>query len=458
MTSLHRLASLAAHTLARPPKPLVAALAVALVGFGATAFGLAPLAPDAADLPKRLVTEDIAAEPITAQLEALAAQPIDLYRSERTRASDTADSLLRRLGIDDAAAAEFMRRDALARRVLEGRGAKMVQARVSAAGALETLVARYPAECSEQLATHFTRLTIERAGDVFTAHLETAPLAVQVRLGSGTIRSSLFAATDDAHLPDPVASQLAEIFASDIDFHHELRKGDTFSVMYEALTADGEPIAWSQQAAGRVLAAEFVNGGQHHSAVWFKGSGDAKGGYYDLAGKSKRGAFLASPLAFSRITSGFALRLHPILQQWRRHLGVDYAAPSGTPVRSVGDGTVEFAGWQNGYGNVVQIRHDGARETLYAHLSRIDVRRGEKIEQGEKIGAVGATGWATGAHLHFEFRVGGVQHDPLAIAKAAESATLGAADASRLAQLARAARAQLDAAAGTPTAQIGLAE
>jgi len=168
MTSLHRLASLAAHSLARPPKPLVAALAVALVGFGATAFGLAPLAPDAADLPKRLVTEDIAAEPVAAQLEALAAQPIDLFRSERTRASDTADSLLRRLGIDDAAAAEFMRKDALARRVLEGRGGKMVQARVSVAGMLEALVARYPAERSEQLATHFTRLTIERAGDALT--------------------------------------------------------------------------------------------------------------------------------------------------------------------------------------------------------------------------------------------------------------------------------------------------
>ncbi|HSN33613.1 MAG TPA: M23 family metallopeptidase [Ideonella sp.] len=436
-----------ARRFARPTRGMLGAIAVVGAGFGAAAFGIAPLAPDAADLPKRLVTEGIPIEPVAPQLDALAAHALQLYRSDRTRSSDTADSLLRRLGADDPDAAAFLRGDPLGRRILEGRAGKMVQARVADDGTLESLVARYPAERGDSSSGQFTRLTVERTGDTLAARVETVPLGKRLRLGSGTIRSSLFAATDESDIPDAVATQLAEVFATDIDFHRELRRGDTFSVLYETPTADGEPVAWG--AAGRVVAAEFVNAGRHHTAVWFKGAGADKGAYFGLDGKSKQGAFLASPLAFSRITSGFALRLHPILQQWRKHLGVDYAAPTGTPVRSVGDGVVEFAGWQNGYGNVVQIRHDGARATTYAHLSRIDVRRGERVDQGERIGAVGATGWATGPHLHFEFRVNGVHHDPLAIAKSAEASTIAAADRARFAELAQATRAQLAAVAGS---------
>jgi murein DD-endopeptidase MepM/ murein hydrolase activator NlpD len=164
--------------------------------------------------------------------------------------------------------------------------------------------------------------------------------------------------------------------------------------------------------------------------VWFAGA-DGKGTYFDLDGRSKHKAFLASPLAFSRITSGFSMRFHPILKQWRRHEGVDYGAPMGTPVRSVGDGVVAFAGVQNGYGNVIQVQHAGNRMTVYAHLSRIDVHRGEHVDQGEHIGDVGMTGWATGPHLHFEFRVDGVVRDPLVIAKTAETVALDAASRPR---------------------------
>jgi murein DD-endopeptidase MepM/ murein hydrolase activator NlpD len=172
-----------------------------------------------------------------------------------------------------------------------------------------------------------------------------------------------------------------------------------------------------------VLAARFINKDKTHDAVWFQEPGH-KGAYYDLNGRSKTRAFLASPLAFSRVTSGFAMRFHPILQKWRAHLGVDFGAPTGTPVRSVGDGVVVFAGQQNGYGNVVQLQHNGDRMTVYAHLSRIDVRRGQHVEQGTRIGAVGATGWATGPHLHFEFKVSGHQVDPMTIARASESLQL----------------------------------
>ena len=423
----------------------MAAVVMSLMGFGVTAFGIAPLAPDASDLPRRLVTENVTPDDAESQLEALASHSMQLYRSDLTRAADTADSLLARLNVTDSTAAVFLRTDPTARKLLEGRAGKMVQVRTDESGRVEEFVARYPAEDPEQLTTHFSRLRIVRTEQGrLQASVETAPLQAQVRVGSGTIRSSLFAATDESRIPDPVAVQIAEMFATDIDFHRELRRGDTFSVVFEALTADGELITWNQ-ASGRVLAAEFVNNGRAHSAVWFKEAG-SKGGYFSFNGQSKRRAFLASPMEFSRVTSGFSMRFHPILQKWRAHLGVDYGAPTGTPVRNVGDGVVDFAGWQNGYGNVVQIKHANDRTTLYGHLSRIDVRVGQRVDQGSVIGAVGATGWATGPHLHFELKVKGEHQDPLLIAKTSEAVTLSPAAQSQFAAVAKDLRQQLTAA------------
>ena len=426
------------------PRSLTTAVMLALVGFAATAFGIAPLVPDASNMPKRLVTETVTPSGIQAQLDALAEHELQLYRTDLTRSSDTADSLLKRLNVVDAPAALFLRTDPTARKVLEGRSGKMVQVQTDESGTMTELVVRYAATDAEQLATHFTRLRITRIAGKLLATLETAPLASQVRMGSGTIRSSLFAATDDARIPDNVATQLAEVFATDLDFHRQLRKGDTFSVIYEALTADGEPITWGS-AAGRVLAADFVNDGRAYSAVWFK-SAQGKGAYYSFDGQNKKRAFLASPMEFSRVTSGFAMRLHPILNSWKQHKGVDYGAPSGTPVRAVGDGVVEFAGRQNGYGNVLEIRHSNQRSTLYAHLSRIDVQQGQHIEQGQRVGAVGSTGWATGPHLHFEVKVNGTQQDPMLLARASETVPLSATALVEFAQLARSVKGQLEVA------------
>jgi murein DD-endopeptidase MepM/ murein hydrolase activator NlpD len=370
-----------------------------------------------------VLVEALPSPDIDAQLSELAGHSIGLTRAESTRASDTADSLLRRMGAFDSTAAAFLRNDPLARRVLQGKAGKLVHLTADSSGMVQRIVVRFPAERVEQQGTHFTRLSIERGDVGFRSRVETAPLEAQVRLGSGTVRSSLFAATDDANIPDAVASQMADMFSGDIDFHRELRKGDRFSIVYEALTADGEPITWDG-GTGRLLAGEFVNNGRTYSAVWFRDSATGKGSFYGLDGKSKRRAFLASPMEFSRITSGFAMRMHPIMNTWRQHNGVDYGAPSGTAVRSVGDGVVDMAGWQNGFGNVVKIRHSGDRSTVYAHLSRIDVKKGQRIEQGQKVGAVGMTGWATGPHLHFEFQVGGRHMDPRVIARASESVTL----------------------------------
>jgi len=425
------------------PRSLSAAVMLGLAGFGVTAFGIAPMAPDAADIPKRLVTEIVVPDEIQSQLDALAEHELELYRTDLTRASDTVDSLLKRLNVSDAGAAQFLRSDATARQLLEGRGGKMVRVQTDENGSLTELVARYAPANAELVGTHFTRLTVKRIAGKLLAMLETAPLAAQVRMGSGTIRTSLFAATDDARIPDGVATQIAEVFATDLDFHRQLQKGDTFSVLYEALTADGEPITWSSSAAGKVLAADFVNNGKTYSAVWFKDA-SGKGSYFGFDGQSKKRAFLSSPMEFSRVTSGFAMRLHPILNSWKQHKGVDYGAPAGTPIRTVGDGTVDFAGWQNGYGNVVEVRHSAQRSTLYAHMSRIDVKRGAHVEQGQRIGAVGSTGWATGPHLHFEVKVGGVQQNPLIMAKASESMPLAPAQKAAFAQLAKNLKDQLD--------------
>ena len=266
------------------PRRLAAGTLTVLGALAGTAFGLAPMAPDASALPKRIVTEAFTPEGIDAQLDALAAQHLVLARSEVTRANDTANTLTKRLGIDDDQLNAFLQADATSRKLWQGRAGKLVSATTDDAGKLSELVVRYPAERDDQFSTHFSRLTIARGEHGFTSKVEQVPLGATTRLATGSVRTSLFAATDDANLPDPIATQMAEMFSSDIDFHRELRKGDTFSVVYEALTADGEPVPWNQ-GAGRVLAAEFVNAGHAYSSVWFTDA-SGKGAYFDLAGRS----------------------------------------------------------------------------------------------------------------------------------------------------------------------------
>ena len=411
----------AAH---RHPRRISAAVLAVLAGSAMTAFGVAPLSalPESATPLVTQVTEAIEPAALPAQLQGLDLQSMRLYRSDVTRSADTADSLLKRLGVDDAQAAQFIRNDPLAATLLQGRLGKSVKAVVDQGRLLE-LVVRGPADTSADIDTHFTRLTLSRLPQGgFSVDRAVLPLERLPQMGSATIQSSLYAAADDARIPDAVTNQIAEIFGNDIDFRRELRKGDAFSVLYEAHLADGEPVTWGNHA-GRVLAARFINKGEEHNAVWFQEAG-RKGSYFDLTGRSKVRAFLSSPLAFSRVTSGFAMRFHPIHRTWRAHLGVDFGAPTGTPVRTVGEGQVSFSGWQNGYGNVVHVLHSGNRTTVYAHLHRIDVRRGERVEQGQRIGTVGSTGWATGPHLHFEFKMGNQQVDPMKIARESETLQL----------------------------------
>ncbi len=421
------------------PKRLATALAAVLLTAGGGAFAVASLGPDAADLPQLRIAQPVKSLASDATLAHLVDQPgFTLYRSERLRSTDTPETLLQRLGVADPAAADWLRRDANVHQNLLGRHGRSVTVETTDDHHLMRLTARWAPDDSG----NFKRLIVERNGDGFSSRIETAALTTSSRLSGGVIQSSLFAATDDSDIPDAVAVQLAELFSGDIDFRRSLRKGDRFSVVYETLEADGEPLR-----SGRVLSAEFVNNGKRHDAIWFEEPA-SKGAYYDLAGESLNRAYLAVPLKFSRISSNFSMRFHPILQKWKAHLGTDFAAATGTPVRTVGDGVVEFAGVQNGYGNVVFVQHRNKQDvTVYAHLSRIDVRRGESVEQGELIGAVGSTGWATGPHLHFEFRVNGKQQDPMLIAKASKAAEpISAASRSAFKRTVALMRTQLDSA------------
>jgi len=346
------------------------------------------------------------------QVASLDEQTRGIFHEEKVQRGDTLGALLSRLGVNDPAAFKYLRSGQESRVISNNlRPGRSFRSETGSDGTLVNL--SYNLSPTEIV-------KVERAGEGFK--IETIELALErrVQMKSAEIRGSLFGAADSVGLPDNVTSQLADIFAADIDFHKDIRKGDNFRVVYEMLYHEGEFIR-----AGRVLAVEFVNNNKTFSAVWYeaegaKGSPDAEtpSGYYTPEGKTLRKAFLRSPLEFSRITSGFGGRLHPILNTWRQHTGVDYAAPNGTDIHSTADGVVTFMGVQNGYGNVVVVRHQGQYSTLYGHMSRFapGLSKGSRVSQGDIIGHVGQTGWATGPHVHYEFRVADVPVNPLTVA------------------------------------------
>ena len=358
------------------------------------------------EIPRQQVVE----QPALPSLIAAGDNGQTFLREERVQRGDTVMDLLQRLGIDDAAAVGFLKGNASAtslfRQLSPG---KNLTARTGPQGELQTLI--FPLNGGKDQA-----LVVERRGDQFSASEQLLPLETQVVMKSAEIRYSLFGASDAAGIPDSVATQLADIFGGDIDFHRDLRKGDRFAVIYESVSYLGRAVR-----SGRILAAEFVNNGKTYRAAWFAdpAGGEGSSGYYTADGKNIRKAFLRSPLEFSRITSGFtAARFHPVLQKWRAHKGIDYGAPVGTRVKATGNGVVEYVGVQGGYGKVVILRHQSRYTTLYGHLSGFaaGLHKGNRVSQGDVIGFVGATGLASGPHLHYEFRVSDVHQNPLAMA------------------------------------------
>lgn len=383
------------------------AIFLAVCAFGAA--GVAPMAPDASDLPVTSITEELNVPSLSEQIAQLQSDSQSYLREERVRPGDTLATLLSRLGVNDDAATNFIKSDKLAYNVLQLKAGRRVQAETDKDGQLHRLMTTLTDNNGQLL----RNIVIARNGDGFTAKESPASLERRVEMHSGEIRSSLFAATDAAQIPDSVASQIVDMFSTNIDFASDLRKGDRFNVVYETFWQNGEFVR-----AGRVLAGEFVNGSNRYQSVWFDEPGSKQGGgYYSFDGKSLKKAFLKSPLEFSRVSSGFSMRQHPISGQWRRHEGVDFAAPTGTPIRASGDGVVDFVGTQTGYGNVVVLKHWNNYSTAYAHMSRFasGLQKGAKVNQGEVIGYVGSTGWSTGPHLHYEFRVNNEPRDPMSI-------------------------------------------
>jgi murein DD-endopeptidase MepM/ murein hydrolase activator NlpD len=378
--------------------------ALVVVGIAGLLAGVAAFGT-VSDTPEPHVVRATVVESLALPVGEIAAATVTPYvHEDRFERGDTFASLLTRLGVDGADAVQLVRQHGKSKPFRSLRPGMTVRAETTDYGAL--LALRF-------ISGRDTVLGFQREGDGFRVIDEQAALARRVVLKSGEIRSSLFAAADAVDLPDPVTMQIADIFSGDIDFHRDLRKGDRFAVVYEAFHHDGRLLK-----SGRVLAAEFVNNKKAFRAVWFDDAEEGRGGYFAADGKNLRKAFLRSPLEFSRVTSGFAMRFHPILQQWRAHNGVDYGAPTGTRVRATADGVVDFAGTQGGYGKVVILRHHGGITTAYAHLNGFagGLNRGARVAQGDTIGFVGATGWATGPHLHYEFRVNNQHRNPLTIA------------------------------------------
>ena len=326
------------------------------------------------------------------------------WHTERLLRGDTVADLLQRLNIKDAAASDYLRKssDTIAFRKLSV--GNEVQAETDSAGALVSL--SYPGDLGQ-------KTVIRKQGDNFSSKTTAAQLEKRLFVRTGVIKTSLYAATDAAGMPESAANQLTEIFSGDVDFHHDLKPGDRFTAVYETTYSNGALVK-----IGQIQAAEFINRGHAYRAVRFQTDANHSD-YYTPEGKSLKKAFLRSPIPFSRVSSGFSMeRYHPVLKQWRAHKGVDFAAPIGTPAKATADGVVIFKGVENGYGNVVILQHQGNLSTVYGHLSRFpkDMKKGEHIRQGDVIGFVGMTGLSTGPHLHYEFRVNGQQHDPMSVA------------------------------------------
>ena len=367
------------------------------------AFAYVVATPPAGDLPRSI---DLTAAVVASTTPAAPLPVIEGPDSVEVtvQRNDTLDQIFRSTGIDSATLAE-LRTLPDVRKALDLLRPGDIITLTHANGALKSLNRRI----SDTLT-----LSVSRAGDGFAVNYIENPLEIGVTGRRARIDSSLFEAGVAAGISGQTIMVLAnEIFGWDIDFANEIREGDEFSVLYEQKYQDGQYVS-----DGRVLAASFVNRGKVHRAVWFESADGKVRGYYTPEGKGMRKAFLRAPLDFTRISSRFnPNRRHPITGKVRAHKGIDYAAPTGTPIYAAGDGRVEFAGRKGGYGNAVVINHGRNITTLYGHMSRFgkSARSGRAVRQGEVIGYVGSTGASTGPHLHYEYRIKGAHKNPESI-------------------------------------------
>ncbi|MCE7032219.1 peptidoglycan DD-metalloendopeptidase family protein [Lysobacter sp. GX 14042] len=368
----------------------MAALTAAIVpGFGdlSPSHAHVPLQSTVLPLPPMPAREDTA--------------PAELWQTVEVRKGQTLGELFQQMGVP----ATTMHR------ILEQPGAEQALTRLRPGAELgfeigaegELLGFRYQRDRDN-------RVEVSLADGAVKQRTIELPREIRSRVVTGEIGTSLYAAARKAGLsPASIATMTDEIFQYDIDFTTS-QKGDRFSVVYDEVWRDGERIG-----SGEIQAATFSTGGKTYTGLRFEHDGQA--GYFDAEGRPLKKAFIRMPIPYARVTSGFtSARKHPVLGKTRAHRGVDYGARPGTPIMAAGDARVTFVGWQNGYGRTVILDHGKGHTTLYAHMSRFgNFKRGQRVKQGQTIGFVGASGLATGPHLHYEFRVNGVHKNPLAV-------------------------------------------
>lgn len=387
------------------------AAAIGLV-FGLGAVTAVALAPESdVVLPSlSVITEPAALAPASQPGDQPTANPSRFTQTEIINRGETLSSLLARLGASDPDFIRFASGDRVGRRLLQLQPGRTVAVEVDESGKVHRL--QYRHGNLEIDGKPPLKLTIVRQGDRLVA--SEAPVAIErnVEVRSAEIRTTLFAATDAAGIPDSVANRAADILGNSIDLRRDLRRGSSLRVVFEMLR---EADSLELPVPGKVLALELVSGNTRHEAIWFEHD-DGRGAFYNFAGQSLVRSFLREPIEFTRITSGFSgARLHPLFQDVRAHTGTDFAAPVGTKVRSVADGIVDFVGYNGGYGRTVILSHAGKITTLYAHLNAYadGLAKGSQVSQGQVIGTVGMSGWSTGPHLHYEFRINGRHVDPM---------------------------------------------
>lgn len=377
-------------------RTLVALSSLPLFGVVA-AFGLAP------DTNTLDITPETIIEAIALPALASAGNTGTFERESVIQPGDTLANTLSRLKIDDLEIQRLLATDAVRQLASSIRVGRRIQATTTQDGQLQAI---------QFERSGASPLIVRRQADGFAAEESSDLLETRVVMRSGRILSSLYGATDSAGIPDKIANQMADTFSTSLDFREDLRRGDTFSVIYTVDYRNGEPIA-----TGKLLAAEFVNAGKPYRVVLFRDP-FGREDYYTPEGESLKKGFLRSPLEFSRVTSSFSnSRKHPVYGFHRAHTGVDFGAPTGTRVKATGDATVTFAGRKGGYGNLVILRHSNGYETYYAHLSAFasGIRPGRAVSQGQVIAYVGSTGASTGPHLHYEVRIASKPQNPMAI-------------------------------------------
>jgi len=392
-------------------------------GMFAAAAALAVVQPQDEDLPEAVQVRAVLPLPqgfadahaaAVSQNSATEAVAQPFVHMTRILRGDTLAELLQRLDVEETGLLGFLTRDEAARAIYKLIPGRELSAGLDANGRLVWLRYHHTPGTVEQgqMLSKWLEVRPDGAGG-FSASEQSQLAATQTRVAEGVIRHSLFGATDAAGVPDAVTLQMAEILGSKIDFLRDLRQGDQFRVVYETYTYEGRPAG-----SGRVLALEFDNGKKHYNAVWFRdGEHGANGAYYDFDGNSLGGMFLRAPLKFTRISSGFGRRKHPVHGYSAMHKGVDYAAPTGTPIHTTADGTITYRGWQRGYGNIIIVQHASGYSTRYAHQSRFapGLKKGARVAQGQLIGYVGSTGVSTGPHLHYEVRKNNEPLNPVSL-------------------------------------------